>query len=245
MPPDLSIVIPAYSEERRIGASLDELSVFLKKDGLLRTLSVEVIVVVADSIDNTKSIVTSKQNKIESLSLLEPGPRVGKGRDTKFGMLAAKGEIVIFMDADLATPLRHIPSFYKEIKRGNREIVIGTRNLLKYRNNKLRGLLTVIVSKMYQFLGSVKVEDTQCGFKMFTKASARACFTRLTIMGWGFDMELLAIARIKGFPVKAIRIEDWKHMPYSTHTDGIPRILIRLIRDHSLILYNSVTGKYN
>ena len=106
--PELTIVIPAYKEEKRIGRTLDELAIFLRNDQLLKTIAVEVLVVSADSADKTHEIVISKNNKFDMLTLLKPGPKVGKGRDVQLGMLRAKGKVVIFMDADLATPLSYL-----------------------------------------------------------------------------------------------------------------------------------------
>src|ERR1035437_5344539 len=99
---DLTIVIPAYAEEKRIGETLDKLALFLNNDKTLRDKKIEVLVVVASAPDKTKQIVLAKQKNFRNLTLLEPGPKAGKGRDVQFGMLRAKGKSVIFMDADLA-----------------------------------------------------------------------------------------------------------------------------------------------
>ena len=106
---DLSIVIPALREEKRIGKTLDELADFITSDPLMKTLRVEVIVVAAEGGDKTVQVVQTKQKKFSHLLILEPGPVVGKGRDVRFGILRAKGAAVMFMDADLATPLKHMP----------------------------------------------------------------------------------------------------------------------------------------
>src|ERR1019366_2228343 len=101
---DLTIVIPAYREEKRIGATLDELASFLKNDDFFKHKIVELIIVTADTIDKTQKIVTAKQKLFKDCKLLKPGPVIGKGRDVQFGMLRATGKTIIFMDADLATP---------------------------------------------------------------------------------------------------------------------------------------------
>src|SRR2546430_8809833 len=93
--PDLSIVIPAYREERRIGPTLDELAAFLKQDEFFGRKEVEVLVVAADAPDKTAKIVRAKQDSFKCFLLLKPGPHVGKGRDVQYGMLRASGKIAV------------------------------------------------------------------------------------------------------------------------------------------------------
>src|SRR6266567_1385771 len=111
--PDLSIVIPAFCEERRIGLTLEILALFLKNDNFFEGKTVEVIVSSADCPDKTHEIVLEKQSLFPSLQLLNTGPNRGKGYSVQQGMLQAAGKIIIFMDADLATPLRHLEKFYR------------------------------------------------------------------------------------------------------------------------------------
>src|SRR5665213_1650546 len=90
--PDLTIIIPALNEEKRIGKTLDQLASYLKTEKTLRDKKIEIIVVAADSPDKTQEVVLSKKNKFSNLRLLRPGPRVGKGRDVQYGMMRAKGK---------------------------------------------------------------------------------------------------------------------------------------------------------
>jgi dolichyl-phosphate beta-glucosyltransferase len=207
--PDLTILIPALREEKRIGKTLDELAVFLRKDKTLSKLVVEVLVVAADSPDATHKVVLSKKSKFNNLRLLKPGAPVGKGRDVQYGMLRSKGQAIIFMDADLATPLRHIPTFYKAYKKGA-DVVIATRNLRKHHESVLRRLLSNMGNLLFRIASGVWVEDSQCGFKLFSHQAAQICFSRLTIMGWGFDMEALAIARANKLTLETRRVNDWR-----------------------------------
>lgn len=229
----MSIVIPALHEERRIGPTLDALAVLLKTVPYRRR-TVEVIVVAADTVDKTKEIVLSKQSLFSTLTLLEPGKPVGKGRDVQYGILRARGRCVIFMDADLATPLHHIETFYAQCAAGN-DIVIGTRNLLTYRSSGVRGIFAYVGNALYRLGGGMPVEDTQCGFKMFSAPAAKLCFSKLRIMGWGFDMELLAIAKANNLSLKTVRLPDWQHMPHSTHHESFARISLRSLKDFTLI----------
>jgi len=240
---DLSIVIPALHEEKRIGKTLDELARFLKNDSFFKSKTVEVLVVAANTTDQTHQIIKEKQPLFKDLTLLKPGRIVGKGRDVKYGVECANGSIIVFMDADLATPLGNLETFYNECRPGV-DIVIGTRDLLTYRSNKLRSLYSSFGNFMYRLAGGIKVEDTQCGFKMFTAPAAKICFSKLTILGWGFDLEILAIAQANKLKIKAIRIDDYKHMPYSTHTDGVFRIAIRSISDLIRITIKRLSRTY-
>lgn len=242
-PPDLSIIVPAFSEEKRIGHTLDELAIFLKNDKYFKNKFVEVIVVAADTTDRTYQIIRSKQNLFTNLRLLKPGKKVGKGRDVQYGMSRANGRYILFMDADLATPLHHIKNFYEACTEDN-DLVIGTRNLLTYRSGLSRGLLARLGGLLWQLLSGIWVEDTQCGFKMFSKRAGRICFSKLTILGWGFDMEILVIARVNGLKIKALRINDWQDMPYSTHTDKPLKITIRMVKDFVKINVNRLRSVY-
>jgi dolichyl-phosphate beta-glucosyltransferase len=219
--PDLSIVIPALNEEKRIGETLDNLNRFLKTDKTLKKIECEVIVVSADGHDKTHKVANKHGAKIKNFSLLLPGRRVGKGRDVKYGMLRANGKYVLFMDADTATPLHHIPQFYKQAISGY-DIVVATRNLKKHHSYLPRRMLSILGNTAYRILGGVWIEDSQCGFKLFSKSATKTCFKRQTILRWGFDMEILTIAKIHHLKMKCVRINDWKPVaggPFdSSHT---------------------------
>ena len=240
---DLSIIIPALGEERRIGKTLDELAQYLKTDAFFNGKSVEVIVVSADSPDRTHEIVAKKQRLFQTFVFIKPGPRLGKGRDVQTAMLRSRGEKVIFMDADLATPLHHIPQFYGSCEAGY-DVVIGTRNLRKHHPGLLRRFVSTSGNILFQLITGLYVEDSQCGFKMFNAHAARLCFSKLTIMKWGFDMEILAIAKINRLKIKTFRINDWKDMPYSTITDAMLRNSLRSLHDLGHIWLKRIRGVY-
>lgn len=241
--PDLSIVIPAYQEERRIGSTLDALSVFLKRDKFCHNKSIEVLVVAADTTDKTKDIVRDKQRLFDNLVLLEPGPRVGKGRDVKVGMLHASGEIILFMDADLATPLSQIEKLYKECESGA-DVTVGIRNHVDRHPSFVRRLISKIGNGLFILVSGVKVTDTQCGFKMFRRHAAHLCFTKLTLMEWWFDMEVLVIARCNKLKIKPVALPGWSIKPYSTYNVAGWIIAVTYIRDLSIIFKNKVIGSY-
>jgi dolichyl-phosphate beta-glucosyltransferase len=240
---DLSIIIPAYSEEKRIGPTLDQLAAFLLHEEFFRAKRVEVIVVAANSEDKTDEIVMGKTDLFGYLKLLKPGPHVGKGRDVQYGMLHANGKVTVFMDADLATPLYYLKDFYMACVSGT-DMVIGTRNLLHYRSNKLRDLFSYFGNLLYRLASGIWIEDTQCGFKMFNTRARKLCFSKMTIMGWDFDIELLTIARLNKLSIKPMRIDDWKDMPYGTHNENVRGIARRTVRDFIRITLNRWKGMY-
>lgn len=240
---DLTIVIPALHEERRIGATLDELARFLKTDETVGRLHVEVLVVAADTTDRTHAIVLAQSKNFEHLQLLKPGPRVGKGRDVQYGMLRAQGAAIIFMDADLATPLRHIPRFYKAFLR-NYEVIIGTRNLFKHHKSSMRRLLSNTGNMLFRIAGGLWIEDSQCGFKMFSQAAAQQCFGKLRIMKWGFDMEVLAIAKANRYRIKAYRINDWRSVPDGTFESGVIANAFESLGELARILWRRMRNEY-
>ncbi len=241
--PELTILIPAYNEERRIGKTLDELAFFLKNEKLFKKMPVEVIVVSADSPDKTHKIVQDKKKKFTNLTLLKPGAKAGKGRDVQYGMLRAKGKVIIFMDADLATPLKHLPKFYNAYEKGS-DVVIATRNLLKHHPHYVRRLVSNGGNLLFRLAGGVWVEDSQCGFKMFSHEAAQTCFSRLTILGWGFDMEVLAIAKANKLKMKSYRVNDWVAVPEGTFVEGMISNSIKSLKELAHIFYNRVRGIY-
>lgn len=242
-PFDLSIVIPAYHEAHRIGQSLDELAQFLKQEPSLKNVRVEVVVVAADAPDDTHQKVEAHTAQFAHLRLLRPGSRVGKGRDVRYGMLQASGKAIIFMDADLATPLKYLPVFYQQFQAGY-DVVIATRNLRKHHPNVLRRLLSNCGNWIFRLASGIWVEDSQCGFKLFSKQAAELCFSKLTILGWGFDMEVLAIAKANHLRLATHRIDDWRSVPEGTFTGSIVRNSLVSLGELLYILWNRVRRTY-
>lgn len=242
--PDLTIVIPAYREAKRIGKTLDELANFLTSDKTLKTKLVEVIVVAADADDGTHNIALAKRQLFQHFRLLRPGPKVGKGRDVRYGMLRARGKAVLFMDADLATPLKYLPIFYKHHTEGGYDVVIATRNLHKHHPNFWRRLLSNCGNLIFRVASGVWIEDSQCGFKLFSSEASKACFSRLTILGWSFDMEVLAIAKARSFATITHRVDDWLSVPDGTFTEGFIRNSLTSLWELGYIFWNRLRNAY-
>lgn len=210
-PPELSIVIGAYQEAARIQQSLTELAAYLKEhkhDG------VEVLVVVADSPDGTAKLAEAEAKQFKNFRVVPAGPQKGKGRDIRLGMMEATGAYRLYMDADLATPLHHIEDVYHHMASGD-EVIIGVRDLSSSHTG-FRKLISAGGNLLVRWLLLPRITDTQCGFKAFSAKATEELFSRQTILGWGFDMELLVIARKLGYQIATIEITEWHDQPHGT-----------------------------
>ncbi len=213
-PPDLSVVIPAYNEERRIAKSLDEIVEFLgRRDG-----GCELIVVDDGSVDRTAQLVRSHAAFGDPLSLIELPANRGKGAAIREGVLASRGRLVLFSDADLSTPLGELAKLEAASAEGI-EIAVASRACrgaeLRERQPFYRVLMGKIFNKMVQLLATRGIADTQCGFKLFDGDIARRLFTLSKIDGFGFDVEILFLARKAGFSISEIPVV-WINDPHST-----------------------------
>lgn len=238
----LSIVIPALNEEKRLPATLDELSGFL--DHEITDYEHEVVIVVPKGIDDTLGVAKKYNDKFNcEYKIIEPGDKVGKGRDVRSGVLAATGDKIIFMDADLATPLDHVPEMVRLIN-DKTPICIGSRKLNKMHTSKIRTLVSMLGNIASKILVGIYYEDTQCGFKGFTKDAANVLFHKQTILGWAFDIELLTIAKRNNIKVSVLPIEDWEDIPGGNITDNVLKSSINTIRELLKIRFNIIRGKY-
>lgn len=204
--PKYSIIIPAYEEATLIVSTLTAVQRYLKEEKLLD--ETEVVVVAAKGKDSTAQLARSQAKNFRHFQLIEPGPKVGKGRDVKAGIEAARGDFLLFTDADLATPEHHIKPAFEVLADGQADIVIGVRDLWSIHKDLYRKLVSVIANWLVRTLLPT-VPDSQCGFKGFSKEAAEKIFTKLTIVGWGFDIELLVIAKAKKLSIKKLKIKDW------------------------------------
>lgn len=240
----LSVIIPTYNEAGRIGGTLDSLAEYLKKE----KINAEVIVADASSPDGTAKVAMEYKNKFKSLKVYDAGPKPPgkfiKGLQVKKGMLQATGDIVLFMDADLATPLKYIKDAMRQISSGH-ELAICVRNLQKSHKG-LRKVISGFGNFLVQFLLLPGIADTQCGFKAFTKESVNVIFPLQTINGWGFDMEVLAIARKKGYSIGIIPVPDWHDVKEGSKISGSSPIKasIQTFGDLLKIRWQSLRGKY-
>src|SRR6266566_4908364 len=239
--PTYSIIIPAYNEAARLGTTLDRVLNYVAA----QRWDAEVIVVNDGSRDQTPDLVRSYAQTHPTLRLLEnPGNR-GKGYSVRNGMLNAKGDILLFSDADLASPIEEAPKLFAAIDAGA-DIAIGSRwlqpELQKHRQSLLRQLYGRIFNIALRLLLGLKFKDTQCGFKAFTRSYAQAIFPLQQIERWGFDPELLYLARREKLKVAEVPVE-WSHQEgtrISPLRDGL-----RMFAEVLKIRGNALTGKYS
>jgi dolichyl-phosphate beta-glucosyltransferase len=198
----LSIIIPARNEEYRLPHTLDAVVHFLER----QSFTFEVIVVVNASTDRTKEIgeeFARRQRFIHVMTEKLPG----KGRAVRKGMLAAKGEYRFFADADLSMPVTEITRFIPPVI--DVPIAIASREApgaVRYHEPFYRHMTGRVFNTLIRLLVLPGLHDTQCGFKMFRADAAADLFPRLTLMAWSFDVELLYIARLRGYPILEVPI---------------------------------------
>jgi dolichyl-phosphate beta-glucosyltransferase len=214
--PELSAVIPVYNEEARIGPTLESALRYLKS----KRIPAEILVVDDGSTDKTLEVVGRFKKRLPPrtvLSILKHGKNQGKGAAVKTGALAAKGETILFMDADNATPLSEFEKF-KPLLRDGVQVVVGSRAVdrtqVKIPQPFYRQALGRLANLVIQILVVWGIWDTQCGFKAFTRKAALEVFPRQTINRFGFDFELLFIAHKLGFSIKEVSVQ-WFNSPYS------------------------------
>jgi glycosyltransferase involved in cell wall biosynthesis len=235
-----SVVIPAYNESARLGASLGKILSYITAQGW----AAEVIVVNDGSSDNTAEIVRRLSQENSGLRLVEnPGNR-GKGYSVRHGMLQASGRVVIFSDADLSSPIEEVPKLLQALDDGA-DIAIGSRwlraELQTQRQPIHRQLFGRVFNLLLQITLGLQFRDTQCGFKAFRQRAAQEIFTLQRIERWGFDPEILYLARKLRFSVREVPVA-WAHSEgtrINPLTDGS-----RMFWEMLLIRWYDLTGKY-
>ena len=210
---DLSVVIPAYDEERRIGPTLERIVAYLRRRG-----STSEILVVADGCrDRTVDVVKGIGTEGFPLRVLDSGVNHGKGRCVRRGMLAARGTLRLFTDADLSTPIEELERLAGAIAAGH-DVAIGSRRLPESRVDVpqpwWRRAMGWGFNWCVQHLAVPGIADTQCGFKLFSADAARQIFSRQRIDEFGFDVEVLWIARKLGLRVAEVPV-TWLDDPDS------------------------------
>lgn len=213
---ELTIVIPAYNEEKRIKKTLENVLFYLKK----KKYEYEIIVVNDGSTDKTKEVVLEFKNK--HIKILDNAENKGKGFSVKQGFLTATKEWILFTDADLSTPIEELDTFFRY---NDYDVIIGSRNmadsLIVVKQPFIRSTLGKIFPFFVRLLVLPSIYDTQCGFKLFKKETAKKIAALQTIDGFCFDVEQLVIAKKLGFSVKEV--------PISWQNDE--RSKIKIIRD--------------
>ena len=238
--PKYSIIIPAYNESARLGTTLDRVLNYVSSE----QWDAEVIVVNDGSRDGTANLVREYAKKHPCLRLLEnPGNR-GKGYSVRNGMLNASGELLLFSDADMSSPIEEAPKLFAAIY-GGADVAIGSRwlrpELQTQRQSPLRQFYGRAFNVALRILLGLNLKDTQCGFKAFTRDAAKKIFSEQQIERWGFDPELLYLARRLKMKVTEVPVA-WAHVEgtrISPLRDGL-----RMFGEVLKIRWNAVTGKY-
>ncbi len=235
-----TIVIPAYNEALRIGKTLDIMLSFLKD----KEYSWELLVVDDGSKDATVEVVAEREKTYPGkVRLLVQSVNRGKGAAVRAGMLAAKGEYVLFADADNSTPIQELDRFH-DIK-DSADILIGSRYLKDSKVEIKQPWYRIVISRTSNLLIQAflvdGIRDTQCGFKMFHHQAAHDIFTRMKVDGFGFDMEALALAEVLGYSIKEVPV-SWYDAPNSRLRPV--KDTLRTLGDLVYIKLNIWTGKY-
>jgi glycosyltransferase involved in cell wall biosynthesis len=238
--PTYSIVMPAYNESKRIVLSLDKILAHISDQGW----SAEVIVVDDGSRDDTVEIVKGYAQRHSAVRLVQnPGNR-GKGYSVRNGMLQAQGEFLLFTDADLSSPIEEASKLFAALTAGA-DVAIGSRwlrsELQTERQPFYRQLFSRVFNLLLRLALGLSFKDTQCGFKAFRARAAQALFARQKIEGWGFDPELLFLARKLCLVTREIPVQ-WAHAEgtkMSYFRDGIG-----MAWDALRIRWYAATGQY-
>jgi glycosyltransferase involved in cell wall biosynthesis len=239
--PQYSIVIPAFNEQARIGATLSRVMECVQERGW----QAEVLVVNDGSRDRTAAIVEAAAERYPNLRLIHnPGNR-GKGYAVRNGILQARGKIVMFTDADLSAPMEEAERLFAALENGA-DVAIGSRWLDRSRQTLKQPIYRRFFGRCFNWLTrlvmNLPLADTQCGFKAFRSQAAKAIFIRQRIERWGFDPEILYIALRLGMNVKEVAV-TWGHDERSRISylrDGL-RMLEELVR----VRMYSLAGYYN
>jgi dolichyl-phosphate beta-glucosyltransferase len=236
--PLLTIVIPAYNEESRLPATLTRVSEALE----LRGEPYEVLVVVNGSTDRTADVVKEAAAHDGNVRLIVTQLR-GKGRAVKIGIGEARGDRIVFADADLSTPIEEVIGLADRLSEQH-QVVIASREgsgARRVGEPYVRHLMGRVFNLLVRAMAVPGIQDTQCGFKAFTRRCAQDVFRRQRIVGFGFDVEVLYIARRLGYGIKEVPV-TWEYAA-SSRVDPI-KDTIRMFRDVLAVRWNDLRGLY-
>ncbi len=242
--PYLSVIIPAYKEKDRIGKTLLEIEKYFND----KNYEWEILVVVDGSPDNTAEIARNYASQVRNLRVIDNKENHGKGYVVRQGLLAAKGKYRLFMDADGSTSITHLDKFLPEFQDGY-DVVIGSRDIegafVQIHQAKYKEIMGDMGNWAIRILlGLWKFPDTQCGFKMLSDKAAEAVASRMVIDRFGFDFEIIKLARCLGFKVKQMPVR-WLNEEGSTVTLTGPNGYTQTFIDLFRMKWRLIAGKYN
>jgi glycosyltransferase involved in cell wall biosynthesis len=237
--PDLSIIIPSYNEELRLPATLERIAAYLLTSGR----QAEVLVVDDGSTDGTAAVAEYFRIKIPALRVVSNGVNCGKGYSVRHGMQEARGRLALFTDADLSAPIEEAGKLIDALE--TYDLAIGSRaldrSLITVHESASREFAGIIFNRIVRSILWLPFVDTQCGFKAFQRERCSIIFEQQTIERFGFDPELLYLARRHGLRAVEIPVR-WGHSPatkVSMFHDSIQMFI-----DVFTIRWNSWKGRY-
>lgn len=241
--PHLTVIIPAYKEEERIGRNLLEIEKYLKG----KNFEYEILVVVDGSPDNTAEVASNYSQQITNLRVINNPENHGKGYVVRQGLLEAKGKYRLFMDADGSTSITHLDKFLPEFEKGF-DVVIGSRDIegafVQIHQPKHREIMGDAGNWLIRIvLGLWSYPDTQCGFKMLSEKAAQEVASRMVVDRFGFDFELIILAKKMGFKIKQMPVR-WLNEEGSTVGLTGPNGFIQVLIDLFKTKIRLITGKY-
>ena len=234
-----SLVIPAYNEENRLDGH-NEVFEFVRSHFATR----EIIYVDDGSSDKTLDVLRERETLHPDVKVLRHDKNYGKGRAVRTGLEAARGDIVLFSDADFSTPIQEVKKMFPLLTQGY-DIVIGSRGVtganVEVPQSGVRETIGKIGNAIVQSLLLLPFEDTQCGFKLYTSRALGTVLPQLTIDGFAFDMEMLVVAAAAGLRVAEMPV-TWRNVQGSK-VRGVHNV--QVLKDLLSIRYNSAVGKYS
>ena len=237
--PDLSIIIPSYNEESRLPVTLERIAAYLSTYGR----EAEVLVVDDGSKDGTAAVAESFRSKIPALRVVSNGVNRGKGYSVRHGMQEARGRIALFTDADLSAPIEEAGKLIDAL--ATYDVAIGSRamdrSLITVHESPFREFAGIVFNKIVRIILWLPFVDTQCGFKAFRRESCNIIFEQQRIERFGFDPELLYLARHHGLRTVEIPVR-WGHSP-ATKVSML-HDSVRMFIDVFAIRSNSLRGRY-
>jgi len=237
--PELSIVIPAYNEQRRLPETLRRVRAYLEA----RRADAEVIVVDDGSRDATAALVEARRGEFPGLRLVSNGVNRGKGYSVRHGMREARGRIVLFTDADLSAPIEEADKLLAAMR--DHEVAIGSRrvdrSLIEVHQSPLRELAGIVYNFLVRAITGLRFVDTQCGFKAFLREPSRIIFEQQRIERFGFDPEILFLAKRHGLRAVEIPVR-WAH-DQQTRVNMV-RDSLQMFGEVLSIRWNWLLGRY-
>jgi glycosyltransferase involved in cell wall biosynthesis len=241
--PELSIIIPAYNEEQRLGRALHRLREYFasraEEPGRL-----EILVIDDGSTDGTARVAQEWSRDWPDVRVLSNRTNRGKGYGVRRGMLEARGRLALFTDADLSSPVEESEKLLATIERGS-DIAIGSRaidrSLIFVHQSRFRETAGILFNWLVRLLMGLPFHDTQCGFKAFLREPCRVIFEQQRVEGFGFDPEILFLARRHGLSVAEIPVR-WAHDPATKL--HVFRDSFRMLGDLLQVRWNWLIGRY-